>query len=145
MSSLVVEPELCGSVVVRRDGQRCGKGEGPTGSKVLAPPCECHHPLAELVVTVCQAGLVGRGRYMETSERRCAGISKRKTSSSVWIPIKLIHRTNKKESETWKDAAPVGRFATGSAPCRYSPTAVTAVGANAKPAPPAWLPLGLPL
>ena len=36
MSSLVVEPELCGSVVVTRDGQRCGKGEGATGSSPSA-------------------------------------------------------------------------------------------------------------
>src|SRR6516164_8306594 len=58
--------------------------------------------------------------------------------ASKFISVKLIQRTNKEETETWKDAAPAGRFATGWPVRRYSPTAVIAVGANAEPAPPAW-------
>jgi len=65
--------------------------------------------------------------------RKYVTLDKRRVMLASWIS-----NAKQEATETWKDAAPAERFAIGSPVRRYSPTAVTAVGASAKPAPPAW-------
>src|SRR5215472_15627790 len=85
---------------------------------------------------------IGRGHcaIRQLSTERPAYLEKCRLKSRITRPglDDWRGRTKKEETETWKDAAPAGRFAIGSTARHYSPTAVIAGGASAKPAPPVW-------